>query len=467
MKFAHLLMSFALLTASCDLVLTVDIAGTVRFCQFMLLGVMLCAVAHMLETRTILWPRGGYALALWCILQGIFIVESPAPSTSLLLYAVLLFTLLGIAAALQIYGRSPHIGSLMKVYLYSFVIVSLFGAIQFISPALHLGAPLIAQWIYPGLIPRINGFNYEPSYFATYLIIGWIMVVDLRASHATITQSRRWFWFLLLISAILFLSTSKTAWLLMMAEVLARFLPVVWRHIVRQTTRLLRGSWIVDLPRGKTIAGVLLVVAFLAASAEVASQFVDLNTFLSGTGINGTAAHSLNDRIGGFAATFEVIKLHFWIGRSLGGVPATIAQLHGLQLRTISDLRAFWGFPVPLDVFAASGFWGFIPFLWFFLTITAGERKLIRSHYDDDRAKWLQALIRALIFEWLALCADQNLLRVYLWFHVTMIVVVGYNLRYFHQSGKDFSSLAPQKAGFPQPALQPATSPITRGASTF
>ena len=449
------MMSLALLTASFDVILTLEVGGTIRFCQLMLVGVIACAFAHVLQTRSLLWPRGGYALALWCILQGVFIAESPAPTTSILLYGVLIFSVLGIAATLQLYGKSPWITSLMKVYLYSFVFAAAFGAVQFVTPALHLGSPLIAQWIAVGLIPRINGFNYEPSYFATYLIMGWVMVVELRASHAAITASRQWFWLLLLLSIILFLSTSKTAWLLMIVEVIARLIPGVVRHIKRQTTRLLRGSWVVNLPRPRLIFGFLMIVAFMAASMIIASRFVDLNIFLAGTGINGTAAHSLNDRINGFASTLQVIEGHFWIGRSLGGVPATIAQLHGQQLRTLADLRAFWGFPVPLDIFAASGFWGFLPFLWFFLEITVGERKLIREHPHDDRAKWLRALIRGLVFEWLALCADQNLLRVYFWFHVTMIVVVGYNLRYF-RGETETSPSRPAEANLLQPALQPA-----------
>ena len=62
--------------------------------------------------------------------------------------------------------------------------------------------------------------------------------------------------------------------------------------------------------------------------------------------------------------------------------------------------------------------------------ITFGERKLMKANWADDRAKWLHALIRALAFEWLILLGDQYLIRVYFWFHVTMVVVVGYSLRY-------------------------------------
>jgi hypothetical protein len=428
------MMSLALLTASCDVILVLDVGGTLRFCQIMLFGVGVCALVQMLQTRRILWPRGGNAMALWCIFQAVLISQSPAPLGSLVFFLMLLFTIGSIASALQLYGRSPLVGSLMRIYLLSFVAVSAFGALQFILPLLHLGGPLVVQWLVSKQIPRINGFSYEPSYFATYLIMGWIMLIDLRSSKAAIVAERKWFWYLILVSLVLFLSTSKTAWLLMIVEGFARMLPGIYRRIRKQLMRLKQGSWIVDKPRGRVVlvlAG-LAIVAFAGITAV--SRVVDLNIFLSGTGLNGTAAHSLNDRISGFALTLQVIEDHFWIGRSLGGVPATIASMVGLQATTVAQLKTFWGFPVPLEVFAASGFWAFIPFLWFFVTITAGEQKLIRGSWDDDRAKWLQALIRALIFEWLALCADQNMLRAYLWLHVTMVVIVGYSLRFYRES---------------------------------
>ena len=55
---------------------------------------------------------------------------------------------------------------------------------------------------------------------------------------------------------------------------------------------------------------------------------------------------------------------------------------------------------------------------------------MIKARWGDERAKWLHALIRALAIETIALLSDQYLLRVYVWFHVTMIVIVGDNLRY-------------------------------------
>ena len=430
MKLVQWMAAIAFFSASCDVVLAISLGGTVRLAQLMLLGLIVCAFARMIQKRTILWPQGGYALAVWCVLQGLLLTQSPAPGVSAQLYVLLLFTIAGMYAMLQLYGLSPRLESLMKIYLLSYVAVAAFGLFQFVAPALHLGHPLIVQWIIHGLIPRISGFNYEPSYFATYMVMGWITLVDLRLSKAALTSSRPWLWATILTGLVLFLSTSKTAWMLMIIEVLARVFPYLLFPLRRMIGRLRAGRLLIPLPRVNVIAG--LVALFFAASAFLAglSRLIDPNYFLSGTGLNGTPAHSLNDRLGGFHATLAVIEMHPFIGRSLGGVAGSIANLLGYQVTTVDELHHFWGFPVPLDVFAASGLWGFIPFAWFFWQILWRDRELIRGNLSDERTKWLRALMRGLVFEWLALCADQNLLRLYFWFHVTMVVIVAYNLRY-------------------------------------
>jgi len=443
MKTVHWLTTLALFTASCDVILVLNFGGTIRFAQLMMLGVIVCALIHIVQTGKILWPRGGYALAAWCLLQGLLISQSSAIGVSIQLYLLLLFIIAGVYATLQLYGRSTLVEPLMKVYLLSFVFVAIFGLIQFVSPALHLGRPLVAQWIVHGLIPRINGFSYEPSYFATYLILGWIMLIDLRVTRAQITQSRRWFYLLLLVSLALFLSTSKTAWILMLAEGGSRLWPAVVRPLRLQIGRLRAGRLILPFPRFKVVFWTAAALIAFSGFLLAVNRVVDLNQLLAGTGINGTAAHSVNDRNDRFLDTLHVIVQHPFIGRSLGGVAGNIAASYGHTVTNATELRTYWGFPAPLDILAASGLWAFLPFLWFFFAITRGERSLIRARWADERSKWLHALIRALIFEWLALLADQNLLRLYFWFHVTMIVVVGYNLRYSPAETPSAESLVP------------------------
>jgi hypothetical protein len=73
---------------------------------------------------------------------------------------------------------------------------------------------------------------------------------------------------------------------------------------------------------------------------------------------------------------------------------------------------------------------GFIPFLVFVYANTFGALRLATRHWPEERAKWLRALARAMIFEWLVLMTDQNLFRIYIWFHISMVAVVAYNLEF-------------------------------------
>ena len=83
-----------------------------------------------------------------------------------------------------------------------------------------------------------------------------------------------------------------------------------------------------------------------------------------------------------------------------------------------------------LDVFAASGLIGFIPFAIFLWTNTFGAYRFARQYLPSEEAKWLRALARAMILEWVLLLGDQNLFRLYLWFHFSMVTLVMYHLEY-------------------------------------
>jgi hypothetical protein len=440
MRFVHWLYAIALLTASCDIALSVNFGPvTLRLCEILLLIVMIAAAAKILQSGTFLWPQGGYALLIWCILQGIFALRSVNPGPSLQFFALMMVPILGIFAVLQLYGRSYWVQSLVKVYLNSFVIIGSFALFQFAAPALHLGSPFITQWIVHGLVPRVNGFSFEPSFYATYMMMGWITLVELRCSRAQIVSGRLWYWLTWLVSIALFLSTSKTAWAVMILEGCVRLLPGIIRSLVRQKSRLVRGDLRIPLPRLRTVIGVVATTVVAIASLSLVARFIQLDTFLVGSGINNTPSHSIDKRSDDLKWTLLVIRENPWIGVSLGGVAGRIAQLMGDPSDSTAAIKLHWGFPVPVEVYAASGLLGFIPFVWFFVEITWGQRSLLREHPGDERSKWLRALIRALVFEWLFLAADQNLVRMYLWFHIAILVVVAYNLRF----GGDRKQAAP------------------------
>jgi hypothetical protein len=434
MRLIHWLFAICLFTASCDLVLVFDVGGVLRLAQILMIIVVIGGLAKSAQSGTFLWPQGGMALVIWCATQVLFLPASIMPSIGVAYYLLLFFTIFGVFAVLQLYGRSDYVESLMKIYLASYVFVGFFGLFQQISPALHLGTFFAQQWILPGKFPRINGFSYEPSYFATYMVMGWIMLLDLRASKAQITRSKKWKWFAFMLGAVMFLSTSRTAWLIMVVEGIARGGPIALRASRREIAKLRLGYLRLPIPHFGILVLIGLVLGAGTAAAVAVSSVVDPTIFLNGTGLGNTSAHSVNDRSGRTGDTFAVFLEHPLMGQSLTGVAGRVAERHGERFTTVEDLRMTWGFPVILEVLAASGVIGVIPFLWFFTAITVGNFRLIHRCWPEETAKWLRALVRAMIFECLILLGNQNLQREYLWFHVTMVVVVGFNLRYERRS---------------------------------
>lgn len=430
MRWMHWAFALALFTASFDVFLVISAGGTIRFGQVMLAVVIVGGVAMAIQSRRILWPKGGWALLLWFVLLSCFVPLGNAGQIGLVLHLDLAFTIAGVYAVLQLYGRSAYLESLMKAYLSSYVFVACFGLFQLAAPPLHLGEWLVRQWIIHGKFARINGFSYEPSYFATYMIMGWITLLDLRYSKARITAAPRWRWLTILVGAVLFLSTSKIAWFLLLLEGSIRFAGVASGWLREHGSRLRRGSLRIALPRFRFLAGIAGFVVCAGLAVTALGSIVKLDFLLSGTGIDHTASHSRDDRLRWMNDTLAVIAEQPLLGRGFGGVAARNAERHGSALNSVDALRLYWGFPVILDVLAASGVLGFIPFLWFFFTNTVGEFALIRKHWPAEYAKWMRALIRGLFYEFLILLVDQNLLRMYLWFQVTMVVVVGFRLRY-------------------------------------
>ena len=431
MRLTHWLVVVAFFAASCDVILNVNLGGSLRLSQVLMIAVCLAAAARIIQTGAVLWPRGSNSLALWMFIQLIFIPLSGVMTIGITFFALLLFTVAGIFALVQLYGQSEHIESLMRMYLLSYVFIASVGLIQFALPLLGLPSFLVQQWIVYGHLARISAFSYEPSFFVTYLFMGWIMLIELRHSRAQITQGKLWKAATLLVTAALFLSTSKTAWVFMLLEGAFRFTPPFWRAFKRTLHELRHGRLLLRIPGRLIVLNAIILCVVLFFGARVLSKFISTPAvFLSGTGVAGQPAHSLNTRLDVFHQTLEAYEQHPFIGRSLGGVSIYIASRTGANVTTMEGVRQFWGFPVLMDVLVASGLFGFIPFLIFLYANTIRPLRLATRLWPEERAKWVRALARAMIFEWLLLMVDQNLLRVYLWFHISMVAVVAYHLEF-------------------------------------
>jgi hypothetical protein len=457
MKIVHWLVVISLFTASFDTILNFDIGGSLRLCQLLMFLVFIAALAHAVQSGRLLWPRGSNSLSIWILIQLFLIPLSGVIFLGLEFFAQLIFMVFCIFALVQLYGCSRYVHSLMKMYLLSYVFVGCYGLFQFAVPLAGLTpiANLIErQWVVHGKIARINGFCYEPSYFATYLIMGWIMLVELRLSRARITHGRLWQLAMLAVTAALFLSTSKTAWVFMAVELVARVLPSFRKKVSSFFRGWFSGKILFVAPRRHVLRRAVLFVVVLIVGGVFLSQYIkDPTIFLSGTGLGHQPAHSLNDRTGAAYATLGAFKEHPFVGRSLGGVSVYIASRDGIEVTTLEQSHSYWGFPVLMDVLVASGIFGFIPFLVFLYANTFGALRLAASRWPAERAKWVRALARAMIFEWLVLMTDQNLLRIYIWFHIAMVAVVAYNLEFAAEPALAPVSLPERPSGFGEAAL--------------
>jgi O-antigen ligase len=146
----------------------------------------------------------------------------------------------------------------------------------------------------------------------------------------------------------------------------------------------------------------------------------DLAVLAAGTGLYGTAAHSVNDREKSLSNTIAVFEKSPLVGYSLGGVATAIAVEHGTLVAGNSDAKHNEGGSVIVEVLAASGIIGVIPFLLYF-GVLIGKPLSVSRRVGTQAGTVLAALTWAFLMELLILQFNQNILRAYLWFHVGVL----------------------------------------------
>jgi len=144
---------------------------------------------------------------------------------------------------------------------------------------------------------------------------------------------------------------------------------------------------------------------------------------LWGTGLLGTASHSVDERQDHFDDTIQAIADHPWMGSSLGGVTESVASYMGIKPQNFEETKRYEGQSVFAEVVVASGIPGSIPFFCFMAIYLAAPLQLART-VPPFQSAWLRALVLALVFEWAILQFNQNILRLYLWVHIAVLATV-------------------------------------------
>jgi hypothetical protein len=411
-----------MLTSSFDIFLVVNAGGNFRLCQ--ILAPILLVIAGLRFGAGARAPALGVVpLCVWLAFQILFIPASDFWPKS---FGYCLWLLLNIATVFSFVQLfSDNLRSLITIlrwYAYSFGVIAIFGFVQFTLPLLGYGGMFVTEWWIPNRLARVNGFTYEPSYFATYLVIGLVFIGSLRRAKSRLLPSgvlSALYW---LAAGGIVISSSRIGIAFMFLDIsLAYFGP--WLLFLRNLSemRIVKKTLRALIPS-------LVWMALIGALAIGAAGVMERNPttvlmFLAGTGIADTTAHSVTQREGSLQDTLIVFLRNPFIGKTLGGVSSAIAELHGETVESFEASKPFEGMNVFAEALAASGIIGIIPFLWFLVVTIRKPLRLVRLS-TPFYSVLLRALVRSLVFGWAILQFNQNMLRPYLWVHIAILVTV-------------------------------------------
>lgn len=400
----------AILTSSFDIVCVWNIGGfNFRICQLILLFVMAGAFIGALRSDTLYLSRRDVYLIIWVVLQFFFVFRSPDFKNAIGYFLWLLFDVATVFAIAYYLNRAYTFFWLIRVYLNSFVWIALLGLIQFALYPFEIDFFTTQYW--SSSLARINGFSYEPSYYATYLLMGFVMHAYLvERDDSTYFSAKRLKVHLILITLAMVLSSSRMGWLMMVLWVVVR-LALRWKNfIMRGLSRNTLLFLLIGIP--------VIVVILIIGGIVVIKKGIDFTFLLNGLGLLGMSSHSSSDRIEGLMTCIEIFKNDPLLGYSLGGVDPVIAQYKGIEYSTLYNGRAMSALG---EVMVASGIIGIIPLVLYLKNLLFGASRTFFKSVMEKSVMHM-ALIWALCFELMILCFNQNILRMYLWVHIAVVV---------------------------------------------
>ena len=402
------------LTVSFDILLVWEIGFNIRATQIFQLLPIFVGFSLIFIGKRVRTPLGFSSLLLWTLFILLFIPNTTFLPRSLGYGFWLVFNLFLIFATVNIFRSTSSVLALIKWYLFTFYFVAVFGLIQFTLPLLHLGAPLITQWWIPGVLARINGFSYEPSYFSTYLLMGWVLSIYLiRHRSKLIRRNYLWISFATITLAMVF-SGSRMGWFMMILWSMQYPVLFLKRFMLGKINRVYLRYTLV----------LVLIATFLGGGIFYGVGFDNVRFLWRGMGLADSPAHSVASRLSTFSDTLQLFLNSPLIGYSLGGISSALGELRGSPVTSLALAKQNEGMCVFAEVLAASGIVGFIPFLIYIAQIIIKPLKLARIGISPEIKILLRAMAFSLLYELFILQFNQNILRPYLWLHISILSAI-------------------------------------------
>lgn len=397
-----------ILTSSFDIVANVDLFGfNLRACQFLSLILIVLLIAEW-SRRPIRVPIGGKYLIAWIVIQFLFIFRSLNFANAIGYFMWLIFDAFLIFALVQYVGRAFSLKWLLRVYFKSFVWIAVLGLVQFSLFAIGIDFFVAQHWA--ARLARINGFCYEPSYYSTYLLPGFVIFAYLfEKKNTDILSSKEVKIGLIAISIAMLLSTSRMGWLMMGLWIMTR--------VMAYLAQLFKSG--ISRKNASTFLTLILIMILMIAAFIYILRSSEFRFLLSGLGLAGTAKHSSMGRIGGLIMCLNIFAGQPLLGVSLGGVDAQIAKYNG-NVYIAGNNGA--GMSIVGELLVANGIVGLVPFLLYFTSVLFGKKQIkpIQSSETIFALRW------ALLLELAILCFNQNILRPYVWILIAILSAAEY-----------------------------------------
>jgi O-antigen ligase len=396
----QLTLAVLLATLSCDQVLTLRASDSMN-----LRLAHLCALALVLRLVFQRGARLGWrvpvqplqplmAYLLLASVGGLFSENLPKTVGYVAWAAADVFAVF--AVVLELVKTEAGFRQVRRAWAAGAALAAAFGLVQLALGLAHQPVPLVGQKL--GEFPRINGFNYEPAYYALYLesVAAVYLGRWVRGGRGTLKAGA----FGLFLVAPAALSMSRSGWL-GMGGLLAY---VGWHGVRRASPRALAAT-VATLGAAVCMLGLLLPPKFLAQAPRMAAMALDARE-----------ASSTAPRLGLVGQAFRIFLANPVLGVGLGGYGGYVVthgefhvpgEAHDLPHLVTTNL---W-----LECAAELGLLGVGVLLWFLGALVLGLWRSLRTAPDEERA-WAQGLLLSVLLVFGVLYQfNQTLWRLDVW----------------------------------------------------
>jgi len=414
----RLLLLIIIIFISSDIFLVVEISeATIRFSYIVFSVLFILWIVYSLFSKSfrINSDKLYLPLFLFCFVSFISSLNSLFALKSLIYSLWIVFNALTVVFLIWFasHNKLRNLDWILKIYFYSFFAVSIFGLYQLLLPFL-IGdkTPFVKQWWQQYTIARINGFSFEPSFFATYLLMGCFIWFILWLRNNDIIKYKSII--VITISLVIVLSSSRIGWIGIVMMVAYGLYEFIGHHIVTRKFTVQGMKFF--------IAFSMLVLVGIIAFLVIISNQETFKFLFKGTGLFGTTEYTYsmrNDR------TMETIKVfldkpsNIIIGVGPGGVGAYINR----SPESFTKLWATEPNNITAEILASVGIIGFGIFVWFIAGIFKRLWILYKNNNVVRRYRTVcLALFSGLAIELIILQFNQNYLRPYLWLHIGICI---------------------------------------------